>query len=203
MKDILLTVLRNNKTTRAEFRLATEKLGTILAFEVSQLLERKYYEVETPLEKFPGDAFKNNVIMIPIMRSGLALLPPFLHYYEMAKVGFIGAKRDEETATPHLYYHNLPSITPNDDVIILEPMIATGGSVTASIQFLEQFGIREEKIIVVSIIGAEEGIAFVQKKLPKVRLVISQVDKELNKNKFILPGLGDFGDRYFGTEEHL
>lgn len=200
MKDILLTILRNRSCSKSEFRSASKKLGAILAYETSLLLPRHRTEVDTPLAKFPGSILQNGILIVPILRSGLALLPPFLSYFEFARVGFVGMKRDEETAVPHKYYDNLPTIHPDDDTIILEPMIATGGSVCGTLQFLKDRGVREEKMIVVSIIGATEGTDLLRKEFPKSRLVIAQQDAELNHQKYILPGLGDFGDRYFGTE---
>lgn len=199
MKDILLTTLRNKSSTLAEFRSATEKLGAILANEASLFLERFHMDIETPLATFPGNTLKYNVVLIPVLRSGLALLPSFLKYYESAKVGFIGMRRDEDTARAHCYYENLPPMTPEDNIIILEPMLATGGSAFSAIKILLERGFKQEKIILVSIIGASEGVNKIQSDLPNVHLVLAQYDTQLTTNKFILPGLGDFGDRYFGT----
>lgn len=199
MKDILLTTLRNKNSTLAEFRSATEKLGAILANEASLFIERMHTDIETPLATFPGATLKNNVVLIPILRSGLALLPSFLKYYESANVGFIGMRRDEETAIAHCYYENLPRISTEDTIIFLEPMLATGGSALSAIQRLLNKGFKQEKIILVSIIGATEGVSKIQCDLPNVHLVLAQYDTQLTTNKFILPGLGDFGDRYFGT----
>lgn len=199
MKDILLTTLRDKSSSQADFRLATEKLGAILACEASLFLERRHTDIETPLATFPGSAFKNNVALVPILRSGLALLPAFLRYYENAKVGFIGMRRDEETAIAHCYYENLPRISMDDNIIILEPMIATGGSAYSAIARLLDKGYKQEKMILVSIIGASEGIGKIQADLPNVHLILAQYDTQLTPHKFILPGLGDFGDRYFGT----
>lgn len=199
MKDILLTTLRNKLSTLAEFRSATEKLGAVLASEASVFLERRHTDIETPLATFPGSAFKNNIVLIPILRSGLALLPSFLKYYESARVGFIGMRRDEDTAIAHCYYENLPPISTDDNIIFLEPMLATGGSAYMAIQKMVDKGYKQEKMILVSIIGATEGVNKIQSDLPNVHLVLAQYDTQLTTNKFILPGLGDFGDRYFGT----
>lgn len=199
MKDILLTTLRNKTSSQAEFRSATEKLGAVLANEASAFLERRHTDIETPLATFPGNVLKNEVVLIPILRSGLALLPPFLKYFDSAKVGFIGMRRDEDTAIAHCYYENLPKISTDDNIIILEPMLATGGSAFYAIQKLLEKGFKQEKMILVSIIGASEGVAKIESELPNVHLVLAQYDTLLTSNKFILPGLGDFGDRYFGT----
>jgi uracil phosphoribosyltransferase len=199
MKDILLTTLRDRHSTLSAFRNATEKLGAILATEASVFLERRHTDIETPLATFPGSTFKSNIVLIPILRAGLALLPPFLKYYEEAKVGFVGMKRDEDTAIAHCYYENLPHISFDDQIIILEPMLATGGSACCAIKKLLEQGYKQEKMILVSIIGATEGVTKIQTELPSVHLVLAQYDTQLTSNKFILPGLGDFGDRYFGT----
>lgn len=199
MKDVLLTTLRNKISSPAEFRSATEKLGAILASEASQFIERIHTDIETPLGTYPGNAFKFEVVLIPILRSGLALLPSFMKYYDDAKVGFIGMRRDEDTAIAHCYYENLPPMGFDDTIIILEPMLATGGSAFSAITKLLEKGYKQEKMILVSIIGASEGVNKIQTELPNVHLILAQYDTHLTTNKFILPGLGDFGDRFFGT----
>jgi len=199
MKHKLLSILRNKSTTISEYREASEKLGLLLAQETAQFLEKKDIEIETPLAKATGVEFKNEIVLIPILRSGLVLLNPFLKYYPEANVGFVGMRRDEVTAIPKLYYNNLPRISPMDDVIVLDPMIATGGSGSAALEILKKEGIKEEKIIFVAVIASEEGVDHIKNQFPKIRLTVVESDKELNAQKFIVPGLGDFGDRYFGT----
>lgn len=200
MKDILISILRQRDVTPAQYREATEKLGAILAYEAAQILGRKKIDVETPLEKTEGSDLLNDVVLVPVLRSGLALLPPFLHLFENAKIGLIGLKRDEQTAIPNKYYQNLPKINPNEDVIVLEPMIATGGSAAKALNILRENGVRDEKLMLVSVIGTPEGLKAIQATVPKLRIVLAQLDRGLNAQKFILPGLGDFGDRYFLTE---
>lgn len=199
MKNILLSILRNKNTKTSQYRDASEKLGLILAQETSKFLEKKEEEIETPMAKVVGIEFKNNIVLIPILRSGLVLMNSFLQYYENAGVGFVGMRRDEETAIPKLYYKNLPKISPMDDVIVLDPMIATGGSGAAALDILKKDGIKEEKIIFVAIIASQDGVEYIKNKFPKIKLTVVETDKELNAQKFIVPGLGDFGDRYFGT----
>ena len=200
MKDILVSILRQHDVTPAQYREATEKLGAILAYEAAQILGRKKIDVQTPLEKTEGSDLINDVVLVPVLRSGLALLPPFLHLFENAKIGLIGLKRNEQTAIPNEYYQNLPKIDPNEDVIVLEPMIATGGSAAKALNILREHGVRDEKLVLVSVIASPEGLKFVQTAVPKLRIVLAQLDRGLNAQKFILPGLGDFGDRYFRTE---
>lgn len=200
MKDLLITTLRDKNTTQGEYRSATEKLAFLLAVEVGQMLPKETFSVQSPMGPANGYKLKHNVVLVPVLRSGLALLYPFMRYFPNAKVGFVGMKRDEVTAEAHNYYINLPHIEPEDTVIILEPMLATGGSGAATIDILKKAGVKEEKILAVHVIAAPEGIQLVRSKHPNVRIHIAQVDESLNSKKFIVPGLGDFGDRYFGTE---
>lgn len=199
MKQTLVTILRDYRTGQTDFRIATEKLASLLAVETSAYLAKEENTVQTPVGSATGYRFKNKVVLVLILRSGLALLYPFMHFYPDVKVGFIGMRRDEVTAEPQNYYHNLPSIAPKDDVIVLEPMLATGGSLSVSIRILLEHGVPEEKIIIANVVAAPEGIKVITENFPKLRLIIAQTDERLNERKFIVPGLGDFGDRYFGT----
>ena len=202
MKETLVTTLRDYRSGQTDFRLATEKLASLLAIEVSTYLPKAENTIQTPLSPAPGYRFKNQIVLVPILRSGLALLYPFMHFYPDVKVGFIGMRRNEVTAEPQNYYNNLPRIAPNDDVLVLEPMLATGGSLSVSIRILLEHGVPEEKIIIANVIAAPEGIKVIKENFPKLRLIITQIDERLNERKFIVPGLGDFGDRYFGTLEN-
>lgn len=199
MKNILLTALRNKDTSQGDFRLATDRLAAILASEAAELLQKREFPCQTPVGQATGYELKNSLVLVPILRSGLALLPPFMFYFNKAKIGFLGMRRDETTAKPHQYYQQFPDLEPNDDVIILDPMIATGGTCTAAIETLRQAGVRDEKILTVSIVASQEGIDFVKSFAPKVHSIVAVIDPTLNQNKYIIPGLGDFGDRYFGT----
>lgn len=198
--DILITILRNKNTTIDQFRKASEKLGLILAGEVSALLEKKACSIETPLAPATGSALKNEILLVPILRSGVALLTPFLHFFEKANVGFVGLQRDEKTAIAELYYDKVPPLTSSDDIILLDPMIATGGSAIDALHILKKKGAQEEKIIFAAVIAAQEGLDRIQAEFPKITIIVPVVDKTLNDKKFIIPGLGDFGDRFFGTE---
>ncbi len=199
MKHILLSRLRNKNLTIAEYRNTAEKLGLILAAETATFLQKQSIQIDTPISSGTGIKLKNNIVLIPILRSGLILLASFLQFYENALVGFIGMKRDEKTAIPHLYYLNIPPIGEQDDIILLDPMIATGGSAAATLEILIKEGIKEEKIIFVAVIGSKEGCTHIKNKFPKIRLSVVEKDPTLTTNKFISPGLGDFGDRFFGT----
>lgn len=199
MKEILITILRDKNTTQASYRDATEKLASLLALEAAAALPHEKISVETPIAPVAGVRLSHDVVLVPVLRSGLALLYPFLRYFPKSRVGFIGMKRDEKTAIAHNYYINLPSITAQDRVIILEPMIATGGSGIGTLNILKERGVPEEHILYVAVIAAPEGIAKIRARYPKVHFIIAQTDQALNAEHWIVPGLGDFGDRYFGT----
>jgi len=200
MKDLLLSRLRDKETSRSTYRAVAEKIGYCIASEVGALLEKESISIITPVASASGVACKNNIVLIPILRSGIVLLEPFLSFFPEAKVGFVGLRRDEKTAEPHLYYKNLPSLEKTDDVIILDPMIATGGSGSEAVKVVLEAGVQQEKIIFAGVIAAPEGMEKLQSTFPKMKIVGPTVDEKLNDKKFIVPGLGDFGDRYFGTE---
>lgn len=201
MIELLMTTLRDKKTTMTEFRAAADKLALILADQAASLLRVTNKPLTTPLNaQTSGTYLADNIVLVPILRSGIALLPAFLHYFPQSRVGFVGLKRDEKTAIAHLYYKNVPKIAPTDQVIVLDPMIATGGSGTATLEIVAQQGIAQEQIIFVGVIAATEGLEQLKQAFPKVRVIVASCDSVLNAAKYIVPGLGDFGDRYFGTE---
>lgn len=200
--ELSMNVLRNKNSTMAEFRAASEHLACALAHQVSQFVQLTKTTVTTPLgESATTHVLANNIVLIPILRSGLALLPTFLHFFPSAKVGFFGMKRDEQTAKAHLYYQKLPPIEADDQIIILDPMLATGGSTADALTILTKQGIAQERIIFAGIICAPEGLNKIRTEFPKVRLILAVQDNSLNAQKYIVPGLGDFGDRYFGTPQ--
>ena len=199
MKRSILSLLRDKNTKTADFRMAADHLGTLLSYEVASILEEDVHPIETPLTSTTGYKIKQNVILIPILRAGLSLLYPFMKLFPSSSVGFAGIKRDEATALPHLYYKNLPPIKPTDAVLILDPMIATGGSGGLLIEMLKKLGVQEKNMIYAGVIAAPEGIESLKKAAPGMRVVCIEVDERLNDEKYIVPGLGDFGDRYFGT----
>lgn len=199
MKKALLTVLREASTTRPAFRLAAEQLSLLLAGECGNFLDTTAITVKTPLADAAGEEFNSDIVLIAILRAGLAMLPQFLRFYPQSSIGLFGMRRDEKTKKPELYYHNLPEIKASQNIIILDPMIATGGSGIMALQKLMEAGAAEEKIIYSGIIAAPAGLQNIQKHYPKVRIHVSAVDESLNKDAFIVPGIGDFGDRFFGT----
>lgn len=199
MKNTILSLLRDKKTTTESFRAATDHLGTLLSYEVAGVLDTEELSIETPLTITKGYKIKEKVILLPILRAGISLLYPFMKLFPSSPVGFVGIKRDEETALPHLYYENLPTIQSQDVVVILDPMIATGGSGGLVVEMLKKQGIAEKNIVYAGVIAAPEGIEALKKVAPGMHVVCIEVDDHLNDKKYIMPGLGDFGDRYFGT----
>lgn len=199
MKNALVTILRDRNTPAEEFRQAAHQLADFLAAEAAALAIEEPKTVETAFAKVEGKKIVQRTILVPILRAGIALFPSFLKYFPQAPVGFFGIKRDEKTALPHLYYENIPKLLPTDLVFILDPMIATAGSSLLAIEHLTAQGVPPSKIVLVGIIGATEGLQKIKKAYPYLTIIIAVEDPELNAQKFIVPGLGDFGDRYFLT----
>ena len=197
MKETLLTILRDKKSKLSAFREASRKLSSIMAAEIASKIKQNSIPIETTLTKTHGFTIAQEVVLVPILRSGMALLPAFLYFFDTARVGFLGMKRDEKTAKPHLYYEKLPTIAKNTWTLILDPMIATGGSSIKAIKKLLQHGAEENNIMVVSIVAAPEGVQAIQREHPNAQTYIVAIDEKLNPENFIMPGLGDFGDRYF------
>lgn len=200
MKSVLLTTLRSQESSRSLFRHAAHQLFEILATEVADLFEAQHCTVATPLGEADGKEFVRPLLFVPILRSGITMLPPFLHYFPDALIGVVGVRREEQTAEPMMYYHNLPPLDGSEQVVILDPMLATGGTMIEVIKLLLEAGVPEQRIIFVGVVCSPEGRQRVQREFPRVTLHIAATDDYLNDHFFIVPGLGDFGDRFFGTE---
>lgn len=199
MHRVLISKLRDKNTTTQEFRHASNRLATILATYASEQIATNPIGITTPCGITEGAECADDIVLIPVMRSGNTLLTPFMQMFEDARVGFILLQRDEETALPDFYYAKLPTIQPNTRVIILEPMLATGGSINKALEIVTGYGIPADRIIVISVICAREGLDRIHEAYPDVKIIYAAEDTELNDQKFIVPGLGDFGDRYYGT----
>jgi uracil phosphoribosyltransferase len=199
MKKALLSILRDKNTSRLHFRQAADQLASLIGAEAALDLQEKEYSLETPLGKARGYRIEENIILVPVLRSGLVLLHGFLKYFSDAKIGILGLKRDEKTAKANLYYKNIPDLKKTDHIFLLDPMIATGGTIKDSIKILKKEKIQEKNIHIFGIIASEEGIRSIKKEYPHVKIDVVGLDPKLNQAKYIVPGLGDFGDRYFGT----
>jgi len=199
MKEHFLTILRNNETKTPAFRSAANTLAILMAQEAVKDLALEKLPIVTPLAPTSGATLKEGVILATVLRAGLVFIPPFLSFFPNAAIGLFGIRRNEKTALPNLYYENLPEISKTTHIFLLDPMLATGGTAAISIQKLIEKGGNPSRISLVSLLAAKPGVELIQKKFPKVRIHTAAVDPELNAKKFIVPGLGDFGDRYFGT----
>lgn len=199
MKDALLTTLRDRFSTLEHFRKAADQIAALIAAESGSFIPKELRAVETPLGVTKGMKVIEPPVLVPILRAGLVLLPAFLKLYADAPVGLIGIRRDEITASPQFYYANLPSIQKETPVFLLDPMLATGQSAAMAAKLVIEKGASESQIVLFSILAAPEGVNFFKSQYPHIRTSIVQIDQSLNASKWILPGLGDFGDRYFGT----
>jgi uracil phosphoribosyltransferase len=194
-----LTRLRDVRTPPAEFRQLVRRLASLLAYEATKDLESESISVETPLTITQGGRLTQRIGLIPILRAGLGMVDPVLDLIPSAEVWHLGLYRDEQTAEPVEYYSKLPPQRPVDVALILDPMLATGGSVTAALSTLRDWGVPKAKLL--SVLASDEGIQQVESQFPDAQIFVCQIDPELNDKKFIVPGLGDAGDRIFNTLE--
>lgn len=192
-----LTTLRDINTSTAEFRPAIKRIAIILAYHALKKLPLRSFEVETPIEKTTGYDIDQEVFVVPILRAGLSLTDALLQFIPDAKVGHLGMYRDEETHEPVDYYSNIPDGVEKAKVLVVDPMLATGGSADDALTFLKDKGAQHLRFI--SLISAPEGLERLQENHPDVHIITAAIDEKLNDDAFIVPGLGDAGDRYFGT----
>jgi uracil phosphoribosyltransferase len=193
-----LTLLRNKKTPSQQFRAILRRTASLMAYEVSRDLHIKEIEIHTPLEKTMGVAVDQQIVLVPILRAGLGIVGGFIEVMPNARVGHIGLFRDEETLKPVDYYFKVPRHLDRALVLVLDPMLATGGSAVAAISYLKERG--ASTIRLVNLVSAPEGVRRVRKAHPDVIMYSCALDRGLNHRGYILPGLGDAGDRIFGTE---
>ena len=192
-----LAHLRDAGTRMADFRRYARLLTQLLCFEATRDLQTKAVAVHTPLELTPAHVLAEQVVLVPVLRSGLAMLETIGAMFPDARVGFVGLERDEHTAQARGYYRKLPADLGDARVMILEPMLATGGSAISTLEIVYGAGARDVRLI--SVVAAPEGVQAVEARYPQAAIFAAVLDRGLNDRKFILPGLGDFGDRYFGT----
>lgn len=194
-KDI--TILRNKKTNTETFRAAVTRISNVLAVEISTAFSLTEFSVETPLEKTKGYRLKQDVVLIPVLRAGLGMVEGFLQLIPDAKLGHVGLERNETTLQPNTYYLKTPKNLSQAEVILLDPMLATGGSASAAISFLKKRGAKN--LMFACLLAAPEGVKKLLKDHPDLIIFSAAFDRQLNKKGYILPGLGDAGDRTFGT----
>ena len=192
-----LMELRDVRTQPPEFRRAANRISVLLAAEALKDVPSRGHTVETPLGPADGMVVAGDVVVVPVLRAGLGMLDAVLELLPAARVGHIGLQRDEATAIASKYYTKLPRDLADSFVLMIDPMLATGGSAVAAIDLLKAAGARLLRVI--CIVAAPEGVALVEQHHPDVDVYTPVVDRELNPHKYIVPGLGDFGDRLYGT----
>jgi uracil phosphoribosyltransferase len=192
-----LSVLRDRDTTHRDFRQALFEAAAIMAVEVARELPVRGVEIDTPLEHTRGVRLRDEVAVVPVLRAGLGMVEGFLRLLPDARVGHVGIYRDEEEHVPIDYYERLPPGLPRARVYVLDPMLATGGSAVAALDKLKRAGANQLELV--CLVAAPQGIAAVQDEHPEVPIWTAAVDRELDDNAYIRPGLGDAGDRVFGT----
>jgi uracil phosphoribosyltransferase len=193
----VLAGLRDVATRPEDFRRLARRVSYILIAEATRDLPAAEATVETPLEKTAVKRLAGPVVAIPVLRAGLSMLEPFLDLVPEAQVGYVGLERDEATAVARRYYEKVPKGIERATVFLLDPMLATGGSAVMALQALAELGVRGARVL--SVVSAPEGIRRLEQEVPDAILYTAAVDRGLNDRKYILPGLGDFGDRLFGT----
>ncbi len=194
-----LTILRRDETPHGQFRKTVSDAAAILAYEAMRDIDLRETEIETPLETTTGYEIAEDVMVVPIMRAGLGMVDGFVRYVPEARVGHLGMQRDEETYRPVDYYSNIPEGIETAHVFVVDPMLATGGSAAFAIQHLKKAG--ADHFTFACLVAAPEGVATLREEHPDVPIVTAVLDRELDDNAFIRPGLGDAGDRIFGTRE--
>ena len=194
-----LSILRRTTTSTKDFRELVNEIAMLMGYEVSRDLPLEDVEIETPITKTTQKQLTGKKLaIVPILRAGIGMVDGFLSLIPAAKVGHIGLYRDPETLMPVEYYCKLPMDIAERDLIVLDPMLATGGSAIAAIDFLKKSGAKNIKLV--CLIGAPEGVEAVQKAAPDVDIYLAALDEKLNEHAYIVPGLGDAGDRLFGTK---
>jgi len=196
LKDHYLTIIRDKETNFENFREYSSKLSYLLFIEGTKNISTKNKTIETPLTKTKGFEIENENVAIAVLRAGLGLVDGVKNLLPDTSFGYIGVQRNEETATPEYYYENLPNLE-NKNVFILEPMLATGGSLSFAIDKVKEHS--PKSIIALTVISSPEGITRLEKEHDDITLVTANIDEKLNENWYIVPGLGDMGDRLFGT----
>lgn len=192
-----LSRLRDRRTAPQEFRRILSEVAALMLHEATRSFETESVAVRTPLEKTTGQQLKREVLLVPVLRAGLGMLDSIMHLIPQARVGFIGLKREETTLEAHFYHKSLPADLAQFEVVLIDPMLATGGSAVAALDLLKERGARRVRLV--CLVAAPEGVARVRKSHPRLPIFTAAMDRQLNERGYILPGLGDAGDRLFGV----
>lgn len=193
-----LTIMRNKETGTKDFRENLDEIAELMAYEVCRELPTREVEIETPMAKCVGKELSKEVVIVPILRAGIGLLDGIRRLVPIARVGFIGIYRDDETLQPHEYFAKFPKNLDEAVVLVVDPMLATGGSAVAAIDMIKKRGAKDIKLV--CLVGVPEGAKAVQDAHPDVDIYLAAMDEKLNEIGYIVPGLGDAGDRIFGTK---
>lgn len=194
-----LTCIRNKNTQTKDFYQNVNEIASLMAYEVSKDFPLKEVEIETPICKTIQYEIATDVVIVPILRAGLGMVDGIRNIIPNASVGFIGLYRDEETLEPHEYYAKFPNSIKDSIVLVVDPMLATGGSASSAISMLKKRGCNNIRFM--SLVAAPEGVNCILKDHPDVDLYVAALDEKLNEKGYIVPGLGDCGDRLFGTKQ--
>ena len=192
-----VTLLRDKSTNTENFRAAVRRISNILAVSVCKDIKLSKSSVETPLEVTAGYKLEQEIVLVPVLRAGLSMVSGFVDIIPDVKVGHIGLQRDEKTLQPIEYYYKTPYLGNNTKVVLLDPMLATGGSANEALKYLKKKGAKN--LVFTCLIAAPEGVKKIVKNHPEIKIYSAVLDRELNEKGYILPGLGDAGDRTFGT----
>ena len=193
-----LTILRNKRTKNSLFRQTMNEISYLIAAEVLKHIKFKKIKIQTPIQNTSGREISSPLIIVPILRAGLGLVEGFVKFLPNVEKGHIGLYRDEQTYQPVEYLCKLPKVN-NKTILVLDPMLATGNSSSAAIDLIKERGVKVKNIKLVSLLAAPEGIKNIRKNHKDLHIFTCSLDKGLNKKKYIVPGLGDAGDRYMGT----
>ena len=192
-----LARLRDARTDHMEFRRVLSEIAALMLYEATRSFDTKSVSVRTPLAMARGLKLSRDVVLVPVLRAGLGMLDSILQLIPNARVGFIGLKREEKTLRAHFYHQSLPKDLRRYEVILIDPMLATGGSTIAAMTLLTELG--AQRVRLVNLVAAPEGIRKVRNHFPRLPIFTAAVDRKLNERGFIVPGLGDAGDRLFGV----
>jgi len=192
-----LTKLRDARTDPEAFRRGLGEVASLMVYEATRSFQTKSVAVTTPLAKTRGAQLKHEVVLVPILRAGLGMMGSILQLIPHARVGFIGLKRHEQTLHASVYHKSLPADLSSFEIILIDPMLATGGSTLAALKLLAERGARRVRLV--SLVAAPEGIARVHERHPELPIFTAAIDEKLNAKGYIVPGLGDAGDRLFGV----
>ena len=195
-----LAIIRNEETGTKDFRQTVEEIANLMAYEVTRDLPTEDIDVKTPCGIAKTKMLSKSVVIVPILRAGIGMVDGITSLIPTAKVGYLGLYRDEETLEPKEYYCKFPKDIKDSFVLLVDPMLATGGSVVHALDVLNRYGVNDENIKYVGVVGAPEGVKNVQDHHPNVEIFLASLDEKLNEKGYIVPGLGDCGDRLFGTK---